>query len=192
MYFFIKLLLVCFLTLLLLIAELVLDHFTHSLTLLVVAWQTLYNFLTLFISCVALALTNNSSKSLAQKVSYNWKLFEKQLLLKCNTVSYNGLILNLLFFLEYIWVEACWSCRVIVQPDIPGGTLFWHNSWIPTNNCTQRSSWCDAQTGTHLHFSWNWLSHLVSGISNDWRLHFSSKDGNRIWLAEKESTSALP
>ena len=68
MYFFIKLQLVCFLTLLLLIAELTLDHFTHSLTLLVVAWQTLYNFLSLFISSVSLALINNNSRALKQRV----------------------------------------------------------------------------------------------------------------------------
>ena len=69
MYFFIKLQFVCFITLLLLIAELTLDHFTHSLTLLVVAWQTLYNFLSLFISSVSLALTHNNSRELEQKVS---------------------------------------------------------------------------------------------------------------------------
>ena len=68
MYFFIKLVFVCFLTLLLLIAELVLDHFTHSLTLLVVAWQTLYNFISLFISCVSLTLSQNNSNALQQKV----------------------------------------------------------------------------------------------------------------------------
>ena len=70
MYFFIKLQFVCFLTLLLLIAELVLDHFTHSLTLLVVAWQTLYNFISLFISSVSLALSHNNSKELELKVSF--------------------------------------------------------------------------------------------------------------------------
>ena len=70
MYFFIKLQFVCFITLLLLIAELTLDHFTHSLTLLVVAWQTLYNFLSLFISSVSLALTHNNSRELEQKVNY--------------------------------------------------------------------------------------------------------------------------
>ena len=64
MYFFVKLQFVCFLTLLLLIAELVLDHFTHSVTLLVVAWQTLYNFISLFISSVSLALSHNNSKEL--------------------------------------------------------------------------------------------------------------------------------
>ena len=69
MYFFIKLQFVCFITLLLLIAELTLDHFTHSLTLLVVEWQTLYNFLSLFISSVSLALTHNNSRELEQKVS---------------------------------------------------------------------------------------------------------------------------
>ena len=68
MYFFIKLQIVCFLTLLLLIAELVVDHFTHSLTLLVVAWQTLYNFLSLFISGVSLALSHNNSRELLKKV----------------------------------------------------------------------------------------------------------------------------
>ena len=69
MYFFIKLQIVCFLTLLLLVAELVVDHFTHSLTLLVVAWQTLYNFLSLFISGVSLALTHNNSRELLKKVN---------------------------------------------------------------------------------------------------------------------------
>ena len=76
MYFFIKLQFVCFITLLLLIAELTLDHFTHSLTLLVVAWQTLYNFLSLFISSVSLALTHNNSRELEQKVNIHigyWK-----------------------------------------------------------------------------------------------------------------------
>ena len=68
MYFFIKLLCVCFLTLLLLVAELVVEHFTHCLTLLVVAWQTMYRFISLFISCVSLALSHNNSKSLEQKV----------------------------------------------------------------------------------------------------------------------------
>ena len=71
MYFFVKLQFVCFLTLLLLIAELVLDHFTHSITLLVVAWQTLYNFISLFISSVSLALSHNSSKALEAKVNYD-------------------------------------------------------------------------------------------------------------------------
>ena len=68
MYFFIKLLCVSFLTLLLLVAELVVEHFTHCLTLLVVAWQTMYRFISLFISCVSLALSHNNSKSLEQKV----------------------------------------------------------------------------------------------------------------------------
>ena len=68
MYFFIKLLCVCFLTLLLLVAELVVEHFTHCLTLLVVAWQTMYRFISLFISCVSLALSHNNSKALEQKV----------------------------------------------------------------------------------------------------------------------------
>ena len=75
MYFFIKLQFVCFITLLLLIAELVLDHFTHSLTLLVVAWQTLYNFLSLFISSVSLALTHNNSRELEQKVQQSYYLY---------------------------------------------------------------------------------------------------------------------
>ena len=68
MYFFIKLQFVCFITLLLLIAELVLDHFTHSLTLLVVAWQTLYNFISLFISSVSIALSHNNSRELQLRV----------------------------------------------------------------------------------------------------------------------------
>ena len=68
MYFFIKLLCVCFLTLLLLVAELVVEHFTHCLTLLVVAWQTMYRFISLFISCVSLALSHNNSKALERKV----------------------------------------------------------------------------------------------------------------------------
>ena len=69
MYFFIKLQIVCFLTLLLLVAELVVDHFTHSLTLLVVAWQTLYNFISLFISGVSMALSHNNSRELQRRVS---------------------------------------------------------------------------------------------------------------------------
>ena len=68
MYFFIKLVCVCFLTLLLLVAELVVEHFTHCLTLLVVAWQTMYRFISLFISCVSLTLSHNNSKALEQKV----------------------------------------------------------------------------------------------------------------------------
>ena len=78
MYFFIKLQIVCFLTLLLLIAELVVDHFTHSLTLLVVAWQTLYNFLSLFISGVSLALSHNNSRELLKKViqvNFNYRCY---------------------------------------------------------------------------------------------------------------------
>ena len=72
MYFFIKLQIVCFLTLLLLIAELVVDHFTHSLTLLVVAWQTLYNFISLFISGVSMALSHNNSRELMKKVNLDY------------------------------------------------------------------------------------------------------------------------
>ena len=72
MYFFIKLQIVCFLTLLLLIAELVVDHFTHSLTLLVVAWQTLYNFISLFISGVSMALSHNNSRELMKKVNIGY------------------------------------------------------------------------------------------------------------------------
>ena len=92
MYFFIKLQFVCFLTLLLLIAELVLDHFTHSITLLVVAWQTLYNFISLFISSVSLALSHNNSKELAIKV----------ILTKLITNSWCYIINQPLIFKNYI------------------------------------------------------------------------------------------
>ena len=89
MYFFIKLQFVCFITLLLLIAELVLDHFTHSLTLLVVAWQTLYNFISIFISSVSIALSYNNSRELGLKVNkLNYPTFKNMIFIAGN-ISYD-------------------------------------------------------------------------------------------------------
>ena len=139
MYFFIKLQFVCFLTLLLLIAELVLEHFTHSLTLLVVAWQTLYNFISLFISSVSIALSQNNSKELRLKV-YNLgyqKLKYKNIMHKFNRRNYIPIKLTVLFIAEYIWVEKSKCRRLYVQPDISMCPLFWYNSGSSTNNHTQ-------------------------------------------------------
>ena len=131
MYFFIKLQFVCFLTLLLLIAELVLDHFTHSVTLLVVAWQTLYNFISLFISSVSLALSHNNSKELEIKVILTKPITNPWFCI-CPLLFYNAKICLfawtfLVSFLEYLWVETSWCSWNNVQYYIFGSPLLRHS-----------------------------------------------------------------
>ena len=134
MYFFIKLQIVCFLTLLLLIAELVVDHFTHSLTLLVVAWQTLYNFLSLFISGVSLALSHNNSRELLKKViqvNFNYRCYricinEQQ---SCYSRSLN-------FITEYIRMAKNKCCWFYGQLNILVCSFIRNNSGIIADNTT--------------------------------------------------------
>ena len=130
MYFFIKLLCVCFLTLLLLVAELVVEHFTHCLTLLVVAWQTMYRFISLFISCVSLALSHNNSKALEQKVIAR---NNKSIIFNNTTKHLHILdgrwvtILYYVIFVEYVWMAPDECPRSNVQHCLFMCPMLWNN-----------------------------------------------------------------
>ena len=193
MYFFIKLQFVCFLTLLLLIAELVLDHFTHSITLLVVAWQTLYNFISLFISSVSLALSHNNSKELQIKVILTKLITNSWVCI----LFYNAKICLfawtfLVSFLEYLWVETSWCSWNNVQYYIFGSPLLRHSCWGLANHCTQWSFRCDASTSVYLHSCRYRFSCLVLCFPMDWRIYIPSKDCDWRIMAKKSSSLSLP
>lgn len=60
------------LTLALMVAELVLGHFTHSVSLLALTNQSMYNLLSLAISASAAAISKSNAKTLLKKTTFGW------------------------------------------------------------------------------------------------------------------------
>jgi len=72
MLYFNRLLVSGFLALVILVVELVLYRFTHCLTLLCVANQSLYSFITIVVAAVSITLRNNNAPALRAKGTFGW------------------------------------------------------------------------------------------------------------------------